>query len=324
MSKVLIVVFFIFGTVVGSGFSSGNEIMIFFSRFGTMSYFYIFLAGVLFFLLFYFFLSHGKRILNVVENSKILNIIIVFISVVFCSSMFAGVENLFLYFPGWLYVVLIIALLIGCIVFTLKGVNGLEKLNLYVMPLTVVCFLIVLIYALSVSSNFSVETNSWAGILYAPLYVALNTSMSGTIIAKVGRTLNKKQTFFASLFSTLLLLLFLFLGNFVLQRNTDSFFSEMPFLFLMKQNKFMFVLIYIVILIGCFTTLISLCLTLKTAFDKIFKNSIFSAILSVGIPFLLSSVGFSRIIQFLYPICSVLGVVILLFLIFYENIDKKT
>ena len=57
MSKVFLIVFVIFGTVVGSGFSSGKEIMIFFSRLGVLSYLYILLAGFGFFWLFLFFLN---------------------------------------------------------------------------------------------------------------------------------------------------------------------------------------------------------------------------------------------------------------------------
>ena len=59
MKKVWTTVFLLFGTIVGSGFSSGKEILVFFSRFGELSYLYIVIACVLFFLLFY--LSGGKQ-----------------------------------------------------------------------------------------------------------------------------------------------------------------------------------------------------------------------------------------------------------------------
>lgn len=317
MSKVFVVVFLIFGTVVGSGFSSGKEIMVFFSRFGVLSYFYILIACFLFFLLFYFFLNYGKNISKFLEKSKILNLIIAFISLIFCSSMFAGIKSLFEYLPNWLYIISIIGLILICVIITLKGIKGFEKLNLILMPSTSIIFLIVLIYALFISSNFSFETNSWAGFLYCPLYVALNTSMSGLVIAKVGDGLTKKQTVFASLFSTLLLLVFLMLGNFVLQQNTESFISEMPFLYLTKNNSFMFVLAYIVVLVGCFTTLISQCLTLKSFFEKFIKNDFVVSLFSVVSPFLVSGLGFSQIVSFLYPICSVLGIVILIYMILF-------
>lgn len=312
------VVFLIFGTVVGSGFSSGKEIMVFFSRFGVLSYLYILLAGILFFLLFYFFLNCGGKVLKHLENSKGMNLLIVFISLVFCSSMFAGIKNLFFYFPSWIYYLLQFFLIVCCIFVTMRGYKGLEKVNLFLMPITSILFLIVLVYGLTLSSDFSFQTNSWAGFLYSPLYVGLNTCMSGVIISNAGKGLSKKQTIYASLFSTVLLLIFLFLGNTVILQNGESIFSEMPFLSLASKNVFMFALCYFVILVGCFTTLISLCITLKSSFDKKVSKGIYSTLLAVFIPFLISSLGFSQIVSNLYPIASVLGIFILVWLLTAE------
>ena len=317
MSKVLIIVFLIFGTVFGAGFSSGNEIVVYFSRFGVLSYLYILLAGFLLFWIVYFFLT--SNISKKLENSKFLNVLMFLISLVFCASMFAGINDLFYYFPKWLFVVLMALMLVFCIVVTKKGVGGLEKANLILMPITAIVFLIVLIYALSVSSDISLQTTSWAGFLYSPLYVALNTCMGGVVISQAGQNLSKKQAFWASVISSALLVFFLLLGNFVLQQNSDSFLSEMPFLSIVSDNKFMFVLAYIVILIGCWTTLISLTVTLKAGFDKVTKSDNFSAFLAVFVPFLISVIGFAQIVSLLYPLCSVLGIFILLWIFLYKK-----
>ncbi len=311
-------VFLIFGTVVGSGFSSGKEIMVFFSRFGAISYFYIALAGLLFFALFYFFLSRGKAILKCLEKFKFLNIFITFNSLIFCASMFAGLKSLFSYFPTWAEILLIAFVLVLCFVITLKGIGGLEKTNFFLMPLTSVFFLAVLIFGMTQKSEFVFETSTWAGFLYSPLYVALNTCMSGIVICKVGDGLTKKQTFFASLFSCALLLVFLFLGNFVLLSSAQMLHSEMPFLSIASANPIFFCLDYFVILSGCFTTLISLCYTLKISFDKHIAKPKLSCLAAVLIPFLLSGIGFSGIVSFLYPICSVLGIFLLCFMLFYR------
>lgn len=317
MSKVFVVVFLIFGTVFGAGFSSGNEIVVFFSRFGALSYFYILLAGFLLFWLFYFFLT--TKISSKLENSKFLNILIFFITLIFCASMFAGINDLFNYFPTWIFLLLICLTLVFCVIITKKGVGGLEKANLILMPVTAVLFLIVLFYALSFSSDVSLQTNSWAGFLYSPLYVALNTCMSGFVISQVGKSLSKKQAFWASVISSVLLVAFLLLCNFVLQQNSDSFLSNMPFLSIVKENRVAFVLSYIVILVGCWTTLISLTVTLKSSFDKVVKKDAFSAILAVLTPFFISVIGFAEIVALLYPLCSVLGIFVLGYFLWSEK-----
>lgn len=313
MSKVFVVIFLIFGTVVGSGFSSGKEIMVFFSRFGVLSYLYILIAGFLFFWFFYFFLT--TKISKRIEESKILNIIIFFISLVFCASMFAGIKNLFEFFPGWLYFLLVLILFVLCILVTKRGIIGLERANVMLMPAIAIVFLFVIIFSMSISTEITIHTNSWAGFLYSILYVGLNTSMSGIVISKVGETLTQKQAFWSSILSAGLLVLFLILGNIVLQQNLDTYSSDMPFLVIVKDNIFMFVLTYIIILAGCWTTLISLSVTLKSGFDKFIKNDTLSAILAVLVPFLLSILGFSQIVSMLYPLCSVLGLFILCFFV---------
>ncbi|MBP3619419.1 MAG: hypothetical protein J6J24_02025 [Clostridia bacterium] len=323
MFKVFCVVFLIFGTVVGSGFSSGKEIMVFFSRFGVLSYLYVCIASVLFFFVFYFLLNFGRFVVKKIENSKLLNIITLFVSVVFGACMFAGIKSLFDYFPTWLYWIMLVFIVALSFVVVFKGVNWLEKVNLILMPLAGFLFLIVLIYSISISSDISISVSSWAGALYAPLYVTLNTSMSVMLISGVGEGLTKKQTFFASLFSSILLLFFLLLGNFVLQRNGDSFVSEMPFLNIVKDNSLMFCFAFIVVLVGCFTTLISLCFTIKSAMAKIIPKQNLVAFLSVTLPFVVGFLSFSQIVSNLYPICSVLGVFVLLFAIAsFKQTDK--
>lgn len=324
MLKVWMVVFLIFGTFFGSGFSSGNEIVVFFSRFGVLSYLYILIAGILLFFVFWFFLRLGKIVMKKIENSKILNFITFFVSLVFAASMFAGVKSLFGYFPTWLSDLLLAVVLFATFLSVRKGVAGLEKVNFFLMPFTGIVFLIVLVYGSRISSDVTISVSSWAGFLYSPLYVTLNTAMGGTLIASAGEGMTKKQTFFASLFSSVLLVFFLLFGNYVLQNNTESFVAEMPFLSIVKQNKLMFWLEFFVILVGCFTTLLSLCFTLKSCFLKVVSNQGTSSFLSVFVPFLLSGVGFSQIVSNLYPICSVFGVFVLLFAIAsLKQTDKK-
>lgn len=320
MFKVFVTIFLIFGTVVGAGFASGNEIVVFFSRFGQTSYLYISLAGVLLFVLLYVFLRFGGNIADKIENNKLLNCLTLLISLVFSASMFAGIESLLEYFPLWIHATVMVFLIMVCIVITLRGIAGVEKFNLYLMPILMFLFFIVLCSCCLKSSDFDLPvSNSWIGIWYSPLYVALNTSMSIFVLAKKGQQLSKKQTLFASLFSTLLLICFLIFGNFVLLKNPESFVSEMPILYISKNNFAVFILEFIVVLIGCFSTLISLCFTLKISSEKIIKNNLFCVFLSVFLPYFVSSLGFSKIISFLYPICSVVGIFIVLFSVFFLN-----
>jgi len=324
MLQVVTTIFLIFGTIVGAGFASGNEIVVYFSRFGDISYFYIFVASVLLFFLFFFFLHYGKHIVKKIENSKILNFIVTIISIVFSASMYAGIDGLLSYFPKIWKVVMMTCVLALCLLVTMKGIGGLEKFNLFLMPILGVLFFVVLLFCTGLQSSTQItNSQSFFGILFCPLYVALNTSMNLFVMSKQGEKLSKKQAVFASLFSAILLFVFLVLCNFVLLQNPESYAREMPVLFLVKDEKIVFVLEFFVILIGCFSTLISLCFTLKNSLKKLIKNNYLTIFSSVFLPYILCGVGFSRIILFFYPICSVFGIFILLFSIFsFKQTDE--
>ena len=270
----------------------------------------------LFFLLFYFFLKNAEKILKIVEKSKAVKCLTFFVSLIFCSSMFAGLKNLFSLFPTFLSVFSITAVVFICVFFTLKGFGGLEKINLFLMPFTMLSFLIVLIFCSGRNESFNFNLGAAAGLLYSPLYVALNSCMSGLVLCKVAKTLNKKQVVLTCVFASFLIFFFLIFANFVLLKNGLSFFDEMPFLFLSKTNSFVFLLEFIVVFCGCLTTLLSLCFNLCSTMNYAFKNIKLSAAFACLLPFALSSLGFSKIVSFLYPICSVFGIFMIFYLVF--------
>ena len=319
MLKVFVTTFLIFGTVVGAGFSSGNEVVVFFSRFGNWSYFFITIASVMMFFACFFFLRKGEKISVYIQNHKLLNLIVLGITAVFGASMFAGIKNLFGYFDDKIYYFLMVILLLCCLLVTAKGIGGIEKANMILTPILTIFFLVVVLFAGGEKSSFEIDVSAIAGVLYCPLYVALNCVMSVFVVAKAGEKLNKKQAFLSSLFSAVLLFIFLMMCNFVLIRNVDSFISEMPILFIVRESRTIFILEYIVILVGCFTTLFSLLFTMNNALKKYAKNTLLCLFSAVFIPFAISVVGFAGIISFLYPICSIFGVFILLFAIFSLN-----
>ncbi len=317
MFDVFVTVLIIFGTIVGAGFASGNEIVVFFTRFGALSYLFIAIAGVMFYFALYYLLRKGKVLAEIIENNKFLNVLTIFVSLVFSATMFAGIESLLGYFPIWLHVILSFLMLISCVYVTMKGMGGIERFNLFLMPFLFFGFMVVLCFLSGINSKIIFENGGKFGIWYCVLYVALNTAMNVFVFAKQGQKLNKKQTIFACLFSVLILELFLLFANYILLANQESFVSEMPILYISRNNFGIFLLEFIVILIGCFSTLISLCFTLKLNSKKLIKNDYFSIFLSVFLPYFISCIGFSKIISFLYPICSIIGIFIILFSIFF-------
>lgn len=322
MKKVFLVVFLILGTVIGSGFSTGKEIVVFFSRFGYYSFLFIPLAFVLFYFTFYFLMTKGLKQINNRKNSKIVSILMLICATIFSSSMFAGIENCALSANIIFQVILIFLILVLCFFSCYKKLNFLSVINLVLIPILLAILLGFFIYQFPQSSfvsfnNPSVLVGLFGGGFYLVLYVVLNVSLSSVVIAKSGEGLTKKQIRLASFISAFVLSVFILLINILVVCNYDLINSAMPLLAL-SDGKFTFLLRF-VIMVGCLTTLLSMIYVASSSCKelKIGDRNIF--IICVILPYLLSKIGFSSIVSFLYPLASYLGI-FLLFLLFFRKI----
>lgn len=307
--KVFSAVLVIVGTVIGSGFMSGKEIVVFFSRFGWISFPCILIAFLLFWALFNFFLKNGDKAEEKLKKSKFSNIINFLICTILSSAMIAGCIELLSGLSLILKIVIMSAILIYCFVIIQKGLGSLEKANFVLVPIMIVVLLSGLAFAQhSSSGQFDNGFSSW-GIFYCLLYVLLNTSNSCIVLAKIGRGLNEKQKARVSLISALALFVILLFANLVLLQNKDVFSQDMPLLFLFDR-PWSFVM-QAVILLGCVTTLFSLVFASSGSVRGLCRNNIFIGVISVILPLCISASGFGNIVSFLYPLTSVLAVFLL-------------
>lgn len=310
MKKELFTFLVTVGTVIGSGFLSGKEIVVFFSRFGLMSFPCIVLAFFLFWALFYFFLTHGQGAIERLKVSKFSNLINILICLTLSSAMFAGSIDL-VSFTGIAFSCLVLFIILACCYYIIRnGIGSLEKLNLLLVPLMVV-LLIVCVGKLLVKGQLEagVYSFSYVGIFYSIMYVFLNCSNSGLVIAHVGSGLTRKQKARVSFFSALVLCVILLLANIVLLENNTVFAEDMPLLALFAGGTK--TVMQVVILFGCVTTLFSLVYSVSQSLRGLFKSRLMVYSLSVVVPLVISFLGFGPIVSYLYPVTSVLGIALL-------------
>lgn len=295
----------IIGTIIGSGFATGKEIAVYFSRFGAVSYFLILITGIIFFGVIYFFLSRGSRAFEKISSSKFFLALCVTISLIFTSSMFAGTINI-LPQQAWLKIIFWIALCLVCLYVSKKGLRSLALANNFLIPALILCMAIVLSTIIKpISLNFG-SKNAFLGLFFAILYCLLNFSTSGIVFAKLGDGLTKKQKVWASLISSLTLCVFLMLTNNALLSHPASINQEMPLVFLSSGVSLL--LIKFVVFSGCITTLLSLVYTTSLSLEKLSFPKFWIGIVAVVLPAIVSILGFGRIVSFLYPLASVVGI----------------
>jgi len=299
----------IIGTVIGSGFASGKEIAVFFSRFGVFSYIFILLAFFLFSLVFYWLLAFGERGIKRYSSSKILLCISVFVSMVFTSSMFAGTTTTIKTDHIFIDIFLVLCLLFTCFFVSKKGVGSLANINAILIPFAIVILIICLCSNIGESESFS-NGNIFSGGLFALLYVIMNVSTSSIVVGEMGRKMKKKDRLIVAIFSSLILTILLGFINYVLLSNKGSLNLSMPLLEL--SSGWYHSMMRVVIFLGCLTTLLSLVFTTSESLRKLGVKTYLNPIISIILPFFISFFGFGNIVSILYPIVSALGITLLL------------
>ena len=316
----------IIGTVIGSGFISGKEVVVFFSRFGCYSFPCIVIVFFLFFFLLKFFLFNGENLIKKLEKSKVFFLLNTILCLIFSSAMFAGAIDMASGLGKTFNMVFVLLLLFICALVSRRGMSSLEKLNFILVPIMTLVLIIAVVSRLFCGGDIQTTSNGLGGmsIIYCILYVILNTSNSCVLLARLGERMTIKQKTRVAFISSLVLCLILTMLNIVLLFSPRVFNEEMPLLELFS-GRFRQVLEF-AIMIGCLTTLFSLIYSCSTSMRGMCKNECLIYFVSVIMPFILSLLGFGFIVTQLYPLASVMGVFLLAdltFIPFFKWANKK-
>jgi uncharacterized membrane protein YkvI len=172
------------GTVIGAGFASGQEIMQFFTKYGSIGSLLILLSGILFSICGYaiFFLSKHYKTYD--YNSFIIKICGPRLSLIYdciittflffgASIMFSGSGALFEESLGLSRTVGITIIAIITLLVVLRSVDGILKVNSIVVPLLISVILFVLFKTMfsSNASDFFLNAKSiYSGDIFKPIF----------------------------------------------------------------------------------------------------------------------------------------------------------
>lgn len=172
------------GTIIGAGFASGQEIMQFFTKYGSIGLILILLSGTLFSICGYaiFFLSKHYKTYD--YNSFIIKICGPRLSLIYdciittflffgASIMFSGSGALFEESLGLSKVIGIVIIAIITLLVVLKSVEGILKINSIIVPLLISVILFVLFKTMfnSNTSDFFLNAKSiYSGDLFKPVF----------------------------------------------------------------------------------------------------------------------------------------------------------
>lgn len=314
------------GGVVGSGFITGKEIVIFFARNGVWGFLGVGICTIGFFILVRYFLINGERIHSLIASSKIFLSISIALNVILSSSMLGGISSLIgnklLFLP-----VLIFTLLLCLLVFV-RGGGVINKLNLILVPSMITSFLFILCGKVDISLPH-VSGKILPSVWFSILYLVLNVSNNALLISSLGNNLSKKQKTGIAFFSSLALCFLLLLTVTVLLQNQGIIGCDMPFIQLAKGGQR--IIMRLLVFLGSLTSLFSLVYSSSSHLRGLNINEMINFSLCCLLPTLLSFLGFNFLVTYLYPLASVLGLLQLVMVIFapsffhsfFKNANKK-
>jgi uncharacterized membrane protein YkvI len=328
------------GMVVGAGFASGQEVLRFFTIYGSSSVWAICIST-------FFFIWAGTRTLAMGRKlgvqsfgglirhvfgsfSFLMNGFLMVAMMVIVSAMFAGAGALFeehLGIPFWTGVGVTAVLVFATVFFRIKG---LLWINLILVPIILLFSLSAFFYSLFQLGSSAVDLASCSAspfdlIKTGVFYASFNIILAIGVLASVGNEVRDARVLsFGGVLGGSFLGVMLMAINITLLLNKPAIYElEIPILYVVIHMGRTFFIVYAAaVWAAVFTTLAGCIYSISSTAEELFgTGEIPSSLGTIGLGVIFSSLGFSRIVNWFYPILGLIGFILIIWIFF--NFNKK-
>ncbi len=302
------------GTIIGAGFATGKELTAFFDG---ANIFTLIFGGIVLGLFAGYYLYLGKTFDEDLSNIAFGKYSKLFDALVFCSVFFVFVSmfdtsdiilfDMFQIKYGGYFTILL------TLISALVGISFIKKINGLVIPAIVI--MIIIIFAKNPTATIQGKTTLFSPILYA----GMNIMLAGYIIKPEGKGLSNGNIATITIITSIIFAIIMTMLFEIVKGSNDI----MP-LFTISKLYNLEIIAGLIIYFAIITTALSTEAVLIDYLTPYVKNKyiIGLALFLVAIPFKIY-VGFEDIVAFIYPIVSILGVLVtilsLLRLFIYYN-----
>lgn len=329
------VILVIIGTIIGAGFASGKEIYNFFAKYGDYGLTATIVSGILIGLIIYivsiiilnYKVKSNREFINLIHGSNVFyNIINLFLLIIF-YVMIAGFSG---YFKQEFNIcTYITSSILSSILFVIliNKIDGIIKTNEILIPILILITIYIIIKYSYFNNNVNIIKNNLnKSLIDAILYASYNSIILIPIIISLKKYIcNLKDAISISVTSTILIIALSYGICFILIRSNNAVDTiDLPILKII-DNRLEKILYSIVIQMAIITSAISVGFALLNDLNnfisdnsKTYKVIVFIMCL-LGIP--ISAIGFGNIINVIYPIFGVLGII--QFILIFKIILKK-
>jgi len=328
------------GTTVGAGFATGQEILRFFAAFGVHGLWGIILTTVLFIIFGVIIIGlgytlHAKSHLDILKHSSgkmlgsVLDFIISFFLFGSLTAMIAGTGALFTQQFGFAGISgnLIMAGITAITVLT--GINGVINSISFVVPFLLTSVIGICIFSITKSApdlamgtvlNNSGLINNW--ILSAILYTSYNTLISIAVLGPLGaQARDKKSVLNGAILGGLGLGISSAMIYLAISANLSNIIDlEVPMIYIAGNISHTMQIIFAVILVAeIYTTAVGSLYGFTARLidtEKSPRTVRITVITTTIAAFFASLIGFSNLVQYLYPLVGYAGILLLISLLF--------
>lgn len=337
--SILKIVFVIIGTLIGAGFASGQEIYIFFFSYGIKGILGIIISSSIIGLIIYKTLKlvktnnckDYKELLEVlIRNEKGRYILNIVVNVFILASFYIMVAGFGAYIEQEFNVNSIIGsgvLAIICYIVFKSNIKGFVIINQILIPLIVLIVVFIgyknlnYIDFSNIDNYLLQKNNNW--ILSAVLYASYNSILLVPVLISIKDLVNKKQNIkYISIIVTLIvILLSSIIYLFLIRIDVDINNLQMPAVYVVNKISSNLKFIYgLIIIFSIFTTAISLGISFLKDVAKSNRSYNLIAVIICSSSVVFSKIGFSNLVNLLYPILGSLGVLQIWKILLQKNI----
>lgn len=327
MKQIVKVVFVIIGTIIGAGFASGKEIYLFFERYQIYGIIGILISSILMGILIYKVLkiSQKKNLQHYQElicyfcsNKKIGDIIQTIVQIFLLISFYIMVAGFSAYFwqqcqiPNYIGTAIMIIL---CYIIFMGNIERLTKLNTVLVPILILSILFLILQNIDAFILLKEEiktTSQVKAILDAICYTSYNSIVLIPILLPLGKSLKQKShcMIVATICAIILAILALSVFGLLLKIDIDITKLELPTVYIAGMMQKGYQILYgIVILVSIYTSAVSAGYGFLEKYYQNQKQYKKIVIIMCAIAFLVSNIGFSALVNLLYPIFGILGLI---------------
>ena len=331
VSKVIMV---IIGTLIGAGFASGREIYLFFLKYGKLGQIGIVISGIFTSLIIYLVLKKVREkqinnysdLLEVINprNKKMNKNIHIIVNIFLLISFYIMVAGFSAYikqayqFPTYLSSAFFVLI---CYIVFQKSLQGMMKINSYLVPFLLLLILYLGIknipYLIESKALIEIETRNSGFIISSLLYASYNSIILIPVLVTMKKYISSKEEInLISIFSGLLMIILSFAiyglllkGQFYVKE------LELPLLEITLEFGKIFQYIYgFVIIVSIFTSAISTGYSFLENISKDKREYKRNLVIMSIVGIFISNIGFSNLVQILYPLFGLLGLIQIIFL----------